>query len=392
MRRDRPLLPIFLTVVIDLLGFGIVLPLLPLYADKWNASPLMIAMLFTAFSALQFVSAPLWGRLSDRIGRRPVLLVGLAGSVASYLLFAIASFDALLMLLFVSRITAGIFGGTISTAYAYIADVTSTEERGRGMALIGMAFGIGFTLGPAVGGLGHELNVAAPGFIAAALSAIAFLFAWRNLPEPEGHKPAPRRSWFDVSAFRDALRAETIGAILLINFLVITCFSLMESTVGLLGRRIHKLEFWQIGLLFTYLGFWTALTQGMIVRRYMKRVGETRFVIAGVVTLGLGMAAFGNAPTLGWLIALAPLAVLGFGMVTPSLNSLLSRRSAADVQGGIMGVNQSLQSLSRIVGPLIGLPLFGIQTHLPFYVGAGMMGFCLVLALALAKRSVADRS
>ncbi len=392
MRSPRPLLSIFLTVVIDLLGFGIVLPLLPLYGDEWGMSPASIAVLFTAFSGMQFLTAPLWGRLSDRIGRRPVLLVGLAGSIVSYALFAVSALDQALVLLFVSRFTAGIFGGTISTAYAYIADVTTSEERGRGMALIGMAFGIGFTLGPAIGGLGHAWDPTVPGIIAACLSAIAFLFAWRRLPEPEGHKPAPRQSWFDLRAFGEAMRAETIGAILLLNFATVTCFSLMESTVGLLGRREHDLSILQIGLLFTYLGFWTALTQGMIVRRYMKKVGEQRFAVLGTLILGAGMAAFGFAPSLGWLIALAPLAVLGFGMVTPSLNSLLSRRSAADMQGGIMGVNQSLQSLSRIVGPLIGLPLFGILQPLPFWVGAGMMGGCFVMALALARRGVADRS
>jgi len=392
MRSPRPLLSIFLTVVIDLLGFGIVLPLLPLYGDEWAMSHLMIGLLFTAFSGMQFLTAPLWGRLSDRIGRRPVLLIGLAGSVASYALFGIAAFDKMVTLLFISRLTAGVFGGTISTAYAYIADVTTTEERGRGMALIGMAFGIGFTLGPAIGGLGHAWNPAAPGFIAASLSAIAFLFAWRKLPEPEGHKPSPRRSWFDLKSFKNAMRAETIGAILLLNFVTVTCFSLMESTVGLLGRREYGLSILHIGLLFTYLGFWTALTQGMIVRRYMKRVGEQRFVISGTLVLGAGMLAFGFAPPLGWLIALAPLAVLGFGMITPSLNSLLSRRTAADMQGGVMGVNQSLQSLSRIVGPLIGLPLFGLMRPLPFWVGAGMMGVCFLMALALARRGVADRS
>lgn len=392
MRSPRPLLAIFLTVVIDLLGFGIVLPLLPLYADEWKASPTTIALLFTAFSALQFVSAPLWGRLSDRIGRRPVILIGLAGSCVSYALFAVAAIDQLLVLLFVSRVTAGIFGGTISTAYAYIADVTTTEERGRGMALIGMAFGIGFTLGPAVGGFGHAIHPTAPGLIAAALSLIAFLYAWRKLPEPEGHKPAPRRSWLDLGAFRDAMRAPTVGTILLLVFVTVTCFSLMESTVGLLGKRVYQLEFHEIGLLFTYLGFWTAFTQGFIVRRYMKHVGETRYVILGTLILGGGMAAFALAPSLTWLIALSPLAVLGFGMVQPSLNSLLSRRSAKDVQGGIMGVNQSLQSLSRIVGPLIGLPLFGIDTRLPFWAGAAMMGLCFFGALVLARTQVEDQS
>ncbi len=390
--RKPGLLPIFLTVVIDLLGFGIVLPLLPLYADEWKTPEGVIALLFTSFSALQFVSAPMWGRLSDRIGRRPVILVGLAGSFLSYGLFAVAAVDQLLALLFVSRITAGIFGGTISTAYAYIADVTTSDERGRGMALIGAAFGIGFTIGPAIGGFGHALHPTVPGIVAAALSATAFFFAWTQLAEPERHKPAPRRSWLDLGAFRAAMRAETVGMILLIVFITVTCFSLMESTVALLGKRVYDLDYKQIGLVFMYLGFWTAFTQGFLVRRYMKRVGEQRFALAGTVVLGGGMAGFGLAPSVGWLIGLAPLAVLGFGMVLPSLNALLSRRSAANVQGGVMGVNQSLQSLARIAGPLIGLPLFRVWAPLPFFVGAGMMALSFAGAFYLAVRPVDDAS
>ena len=392
MRRDSPLISVFLTVVIDLLGFGIVLPLLPLYADEMHAGHLEIALLFSAFSALQFLSAPLWGRLSDRIGRRPVILVGLAGSVASYLLFGVGAAQGAMGILFASRITAGLFGGTISTAYAYIADVTSASERGRGMALIGVAFGIGFTIGPVIGGLGHKLDPMAPGLIAAGLSLFAFLFAWRRLPEPARHKPAARRTWFDLSAFRGAMSTPTVPVLLFVGFLTVTCFALMESTLGLLGKRTYELDFAQVGLLFMYLGFCSALAQGFVVRRYMDKVGEQRFILGGAATLAVGMLGFGFAPSLGWLLGLAPLAVLGFAMITPSVNSLLSRRSAADVQGGVMGVSQSLQSLARIVGPMIGLPLFGVHVPLPFWAGAGIMGVCLVLGLALARRRVADRS
>ena len=389
-KPDRPLLPIFLTVVIDLLGFGIVLPLLPLYGREFGASHATIALIFISYSGMQFISAPLWGRLSDRIGRRPVILLGLMGSVLSYACFAWASVAELLPLLFVSRLTAGVFGGTISTAYAYIADVTPPEERGRGMALIGISFGIGFTIGPAIGGIGHSIHAAAPGVIATGFSLIAFLFAWRRLVEPEGHVPAPRRNWLDLGAFRQAFAVAGVRVILLLGFLAVTCFALMESTLGLLGRDEFHFDYWQVGLLFTYLGFFSALAQGMIVRRYMKKVGEYRFVIFGSITLTIGLVLLAVVRDTWLLIGIAPLSVVGFALISPSLNSLLSRRSGADVQGGVMGVNQSLQSLARIAGPGIGLPLLGVAVPLPFWFGAGLMAVCLLLGVHLSRHRVDD--
>jgi DHA1 family tetracycline resistance protein-like MFS transporter len=390
--RKGSLVPLFLTVVIDLLGFGIVLPLLPLYGREFGASHTVIGLLFISFSGLQFLSAPLWGRLSDLIGRRPVILIGLAGSFASYALFGVAALSSTLALLFVSRSIAGIFGGTISTAYAYIADVTTTEERGRGMALIGVAFGVGFTLGPAIGGVGHWFHPAVPGAVAAAFSLTALFFAWRRLPEPERRAVRKARTWLDVRALGRAMRMPTVGLILFLAFVNVTCFALMESTAALLGRRVYHFSTLEIGLLFSSLGFWLILAQGFIVRRYMRRVGETRFVIIGAATLGLGLLGLGLADRFWMLALVSPLPVLGFGMIAPSLSSLLSRRSAADVQGGVLGVSQSLQSLARIVGPMVGLPLFGLSTGLPFFVGAAVMAVALGRAIHLATRRVADAS
>lgn len=387
--RTPGLLSIFLTVVIDLLGFGIVLPLLPLYADRYGASELVIGLLFTSFSAMQFVAAPLWGRWSDRVGRRPAILVGLCGSLLSYLLFAWAAHAESLAGLFASRLTAGVFGGTIATAYAYIADVTPPKERGRGMALIGMAFGIGFTLGPALGGLGHALHPAAPGLLAATFSAGALAYALRRLPEPARHVPAERTHWLDLGALRAALGAPGIARILLLTFVTVACFALMESTLSLLAQRAHAFDQTQVGLLFSWLGFWSALTQGVLVRRWLKRVGEPRMAAAGTLVLGLGLWGLSWAPGVGWLAVLSPLAVLGFGMTLPSLNGLLSQRSGAGVQGGVLGVSQSIQSLARIAGPLVGLPLFGRAAGLPFEVGAGAMGLALLLALGLGRAPAA---
>jgi MFS family permease len=386
-------MPIFLTVVIDLLGFGIVLPLLPLYGREYGASHVVVGLLFISFSGLQFVSAPLWGRLSDRLGRRPVILLGLLGSFASYALFAVAAWQSVLALLFVSRLTAGVFGGTISTAYAYIADVTPSEERGRAMALIGVAFGVGFTLGPAVGGLGHALHPAAPGVIAAGFSLTALLFAWRRLAEPDRHVVGETRTWLDLATLRDALRRPTIGPILLLGWLTVTVFALLESTLGLLGREAYEFDYWEVGLLFSYLGFWSIVTQGWFVRRYIKRFGEVRFALIGSFVLAVSMLGLGVMERSLWLLAVvSPFTVLGAGMIGPALASLLSRRTPPDVQGGIMGVNQSLQSLARIVGPMVGLPLFGVSVPLPFYVGAGAMAVACLLAVRLAARDVPDAS
>lgn len=374
--RRSPLLAIFLTVVIDLLGFGIVLPLLPLYADEHGAPGAVIGLLFVAFSGMQFLTAPLWGRWSDRVGRRPVILLGLLGSFLSYLLFAVSEvLPQPLLWLFISRITAGVFGGTISTAYAYIADVTSDKERGRGMALIGMAFGIGFTIGPAIGGLGYRLHPMAPGLIAAGFSALAWLYAWRSLTEPERRRPTTRGTWLDLAAFRRAIGRPGIGLLLVAVFVTVTSFALMESTLGLLAKKVYTFDIQQVGLLFTYLGFWIALTQGMIVRRLLPRVGEVRMARAGALLLAVGLLLLSMDQTVLYLATVAPLSVLGFGMVTPSVNALLSRRTPADEQGGVMGISQSLQSLARIVGPMMGLSLFGVSWPLPFRIGAaGMLG------------------
>ena len=385
MRRS-PLLAVFLTVMIDLLGFGLILPLLPLYAEDYQASKATVGLLFASFSAMQFVFAPLWGRLSDRIGRRPVLLVGLAGSLVSYTLFALAETTPYpLAVLFVSRIAAGLFGGTITTAFAYIADVTTVEERGRGMALVGAAFGVGFTLGPALGGLGHHyLGSMAPGFIAAGFSAFAFLYCLLVLPEPERHVPGEGEGWLQFGGLGRILRLEGARTLLLVSFIAVSAFALFESTLAMLARE--RFENWTPmanGWLFAYIGFWLIVAQGWFVRRYMQRVGERRFILLGTLCLALGMLGIGYAKS-PWLIgAVAPVAVFGLAMITPSVASLLSQKARSGTQGEVQGVNQSVQSLARIVGPVSGGVLLGMGLVLPYQVGAAAMLLAFVVGLRL---------
>ncbi len=377
-------------MVIDLLGFGIVMPLLPRYAELHGATGLQRGLLFACFSGMQFLFAPLWGRVSDRVGRRPVLLLGLVGSVVAYLLFAVAELTAFaLPLLFVSRIAAGISGATISTASAYIADVTTPEQRGRGMALIGAAFGIGFTLGPVIGGLGHSIHVSAPGLFAAGFSALAFLFAWRNLPEPERHHAARARGWLERSAVRAALATPSIPRLLLLAVLATSAFAMFESTLSVLTHRRFALSTPENGWLFAYIGLWLILAQGLLVRRLMPRLGEVKLVRAGTVLLATGLAAIALASSTAALYGVIPLTVVGFAFLTPSLSSLVSRRTSPQTQGEVLGLYQSGLSLARIIGPLAGNALQDLRLDLPYLGGAAALALAFLLALGLREASSA---
>lgn len=405
-KARSPLLALFLAVLIDLLGFGIVLPLLPQYAKDYEAGPLMLGVLMASFSAMQFLFAPVWGRLSDRVGRRPVLMIGLAGSMLSYALFGLAEVEGVaaalgcatpVPLLLASRILAGLFGATIGTAYAYIADVTDATTRGRGMALIGAAFGLGFTIGPSIGGYANDLiGRPAPGLIAAGLSAVALLVAWRTITEPARHTRAHARGWDGLRQLGSALGAPTVGAILLLQFLATFCFANMEGTLALFARAHPELRYDPAanGHLFSYLGLCLLIAQGAVVRRLLPRIGEVRFNVAGCVLLAVGLVAVPGATAEWHVWAALAVAVFGFAIVTTSMASLLSLRTPESMQGEILGVNQSSLSLARIFGPAVGIALLphelegAAATRLawPFWLAGGLMLLGLVWAIALARR------
>jgi MFS family permease len=394
--RPGSLLVVFLTVFIDLLGFGIVLPLLPIYAREFttDSTGWTIALLMSSYSIMQFLVAPLWGRLSDRIGRRPVLMVGLLGSVLFYSLFALASIYHSLTLLFLSRIGAGIAGATISTAHAYIADTTTLEKRNQGMALIGAAFGLGFTFGPLLGLAamwgGRAEPGPAPGYLAAGLSAVALLMAVFMLPESLTTRSAhARRSWFDLGALRSALSIPSIGLLLLTSFLCVVAFGNFESTLSLLlkdERQGFDLTYQQLFGVFAYIGLVLALVQGGVVRQLAKRFDEGALGTAGTLIMiaGLGILAAAQwSESIAVLLFALAVCVAGFAFITPSLNSMISRRTDPAAQGGVMGITQSTSSLARIVGPLIGIPLFHVHVLMPMWVGmtlllAGLL--CVILA------------
>lgn len=405
MSRSRSHLSIiFLVVFIDLLGFGIVLPLLPRYGEHFQADKTTLGLLMASFSAMQFLFAPLWGRLSDRIGRRPVLLVGLIGSTLSYFFFArVTEYGnsgpifglGPIFWLFVTRIGAGIAGATIPTAQAYISDVTDTAHRGKGMALIGAAFGIGFTFGPLLGSFFVPDKVgtapsAAPGYVAAILSGLSFIAALVLLPEslkPESKSAS--RSWFNVTAFQAALARPFVGMILLSIFLTTFAFAQFESTLSLLTKSLDVGERGNF-YVFAYIGFVLTLAQGGLVRRLMPRLGEFRMSLAGVTLMTIGLAAIGlvslvqNTQAVFYLLfAILPIAVVGFSATTPSLQSLLSLNTHEDEQGGTLGVGQSISSLARILGPVVGLSLQKSDVALPYWFGAGLMAVSAFLVLTL---------
>jgi MFS family permease len=430
------LLIVFLVVFIDLLGFGIVLPLLPLYATELleplfpgDAARVMrgtiLGVLMACFSLMQFIFAPLWGRVSDRIGRRPILLLGLAGSVVFYSLFAVASEVGLgpqkaaglgLVLLFVARLGAGVAGATIATAQAVIADSTPPDKRARGMALIGAAFGIGFTFGPLLGFASLFVDLpAAPGAAAAILSLGALLLAWARLPETlrQGAPPVGRRGWLSVARLVEVLRMPSVGVLVATFFLATFAFGSLESTLALVNkllltgsveetraitrealRTTERSNF----LVFAYVGLVLMLVQGLIYRRLVQSVGEVRFLRLGLVLMAVGLA--GAAEVLEHRVRLAEaglllpvalgdmtVAVMGFAFLTPSVQALISRRSDPTRQGEVLGVNQSAAALARILGPFLGITLFFLSpTHqLPYICGALLLAAVFLFSLRIQQ-------
>jgi len=390
-----PLVFIFLTVFIDLLGFGMIIPLLAVYSKAYGASQSELGLLFACFSGMQFVFAPMWGRLSDRIGRRPVLIGGLLGTAGSYLLFG---FAGSMPLIFASRILAGFFGANISTAQAYIADVTTPENRAKGMGLIGAAFGLGFTLGPWIGGELAAISPQAPGFLAAGLSLAAATFGYLKLPEPPRIRHAATRI-FRFDQARHAARDARIGIVLLLSFFFVFAFAGFESMFLVFGLRefpavfhmsdsVEKATFDQViaaapiaGRYMGLIGILSAIVQGGLIRRLVPRFGETSLAIAGPILLAVSYAILGLATSWSVVILACAILPLGFGLNNPTLQSLVSRASPPAEQGAYLGINQSMLSLARATGPVCaGLAFDSFGARSPFFLGALLLVGCALLA------------
>lgn len=395
-----PLAVIFLTVFIDLLGFGIVLPLLPVYSQAYGASEFELGLLFSCFSGMQFLFAPMWGRLSDRVGRRPVLIGGLLGTSASYVLFA---FSNSMPLLFVSRLLAGFFGANVSTALAYIADVTTPENRAKGMGLIGAAFGLGFTFGPLIGGELTRFSPHYPGYFAAGLSLVAAIFGYVKLVEPPKSRAGSRV--FGMSQVRHAASDARIGVLFVLSFLSIMAFSNFEAMFARFGLAVFPEQFGVpisvaeatreqlmaaapiTGRYLCLVGILSAIIQGGLIRPLVPRFGEPTLAVVGQFVLGVALLVLGLANSWTMVIVGCLLMPLGFGLNNPSLNGLISRATPPDEQGAYLGLNQSVASLARMSGPpLAGLVFHAIGPHAPFLVGAGVLLVAALLANGYRSR------
>jgi DHA1 family tetracycline resistance protein-like MFS transporter len=379
---------LFLIVFVDLVGFGLIIPLLPFYGERFAASPQLVTMLLAVYSLMAMIAAPLWGRLSDRIGRRPVLMASMFAAALAYLWLGLAS---ALWMLFAARALAGACAGNIAAAQAYVADVTPPERRARGMGMIGAAFGLGFIIGPAVGGIvaGNELATAdleTPGLIAAGLSLIAFLGVVLLLPEsrPPGERGQPSRG--RIAALCNALGRPVLSRLLVVFFLVILAFAGMESTFALWAMRQFDWGPAQVGYALTFVGLLSAIMQGGLIGMLTRRFGEERLMLSGLALIALGLLVLPFAHHLApLLVALAALA-LGMGAMQPTLNSLISRCAGPEEQGEVMGVAQSIGSLSRVLGPLIAGALFeAFGRNSPFLWGAVLVGGALLVGWRLPR-------
>ncbi len=375
---------LFLIVFVDLVGFGLVIPLLPFYAERFTASPLAMTALFATFSLMSFLTAPLWGRLSDRVGRRPVLMASMAAAALAYIWMAFAT---QLWVLFAARAFAGACAGNIAAAQAYVADVTPPEKRAKGMGMIGAAFGLGFIIGPVIGGViaGDDVataDLATPCLIAAALSFIGFLGIVFLLQEslPEGVQQQRRGR---LASARAALSRPGLGRLLLVFFLVILAFSGMETVFAWWAIAQFGWGPRATGFVFFYVGLLSAAMQGGLIGPLTRRLGEERLMLAGLSLIAFGLAVMPVAATVPLLLVSVSALALGMGAMQPSINSLISRRAGIERQGEVMGVAQSAGSLARVVGPIIAGALFaGFGRNTPFLWGAALV----VAALAIGWR------
>jgi MFS transporter, DHA1 family, tetracycline resistance protein len=357
---NRQLLAIFFTILINLIGFGIIIPLLPLYAQSMGASPLVIGSLFMAYSLSQMLASPVLGAWSDRWGRRPVLLLSILGTVVSFVMLALAHN---VVMLFASRIVDGLSGGNIPTARAYISDITEPRDRARSFAWLGAAFGLGFVVGPAMGGALSTLGFAAPAWAAAGLAAAAAAMAWFWLPETVHRAPAEGRSgWAAVPRF---LRRSPLGTVLAVDWAYWLAAAAYQTTFALFAAQRFGLGVREIGYLLSFAGAVGAVVQLTLVGPAVRRLGERRALAAGLFIAGAAFAAIAVVDRIWLLVVLILPASIGTGLASPSLMSLISRAARPGEQGAVQGVAGTLESLGRAVGPVWGNGLLGLYGEGP---------------------------
>ncbi len=374
---SRPLLVIFLTIFVNLIGFGIIIPLLPFYAETFGASPLVVGLLFAVYSICQLVAAPVLGDWSDRHGRRPILVFSLAGTVISFVMLAVAHG---LAMLFLARMVDGLSGGNISTARAYVADITEPKDRARAYGLIGAAFGLGFILGPAIGGLLARWGLAVPIWAAAFITLVAMVFAILWLPETVHRAHAGFGNPF---VYLPAMLGRAhVGRMLVIDFLYWFAFSIFQTTFALFAAYRFGFDAIRTGYFFSAFGVLGAVVQGGFIRPVVRLYGDKAVFLAGlgISALGLVAAAYSGS-VLVFTMTLVPLA-LGMGFGHPTVASLVSRAGRADEQGRIQGAASAVESLGRTIGPVWGnASLQHVSVATPYVSAAGFLMLTLLVTL-----------
>lgn len=356
MTNKKLLSSIFLIVFIDLLGFSLILPLLPFYAETFGATPFVVGLLVADYAAAQLVGAPLLGRLSDRYGRRPVLVISVFGGFAGFLLLGLA--DSLLML-FLARALAGLTGGNISVAQAYISDVTDEKDRGRGLGLIGAAFGLGFIIGPAAGGLLSRWGFSVPAFLAAALALLNLILVYFWLPEsltPEKRQALARstRPPFTLQALLAVLRRPYVGPLLYTRFFFALAFSTFQTIFTLYGQYRFNLNSQNTGFILAYVGVLSVITQGFVIGRLTGRFSDPQLILGATGVMAFSLIGWALAPSIAaLLIILAPIALAG-GVLNTIINSAISKSVSAVEIGGTLGLSAALESLTRVIAPSVG--------------------------------------
>lgn len=379
--KGSPIAILFMAVLVDMLGFGIVIPVLPFYALEMGASAVEVTLLIASFSAMQMAATPIWGRVSDSRGRRPLIIAGLFASAVSYLIFGLANS---LWLLLLSRVAAGAAGGTISVAHAYVADTTKAEERAHGMGLIGAAAGLGVMLGPAIGGFFSEISLAAPGYVAATLCAVNGIGAIFLLPESRPKEKRGGGRTGQTATIRGWIRtlsSPPLSLVLGVYFLGITSFTAMTALLALYFEAEFGIGAREMGFMFAIAGGVTVVVRGVVLGRLVKRFGEIATVRTGAISLGLSFLLIPFVPGFGWAMAVVPFYAFGAGTMFPALATLTSFASDADSQGSVLGGSQFVGGLGRVAGPLWAGFLFQeIAFDTPFHVAAALAAIALILS------------
>lgn len=390
----KPLVIIFLTVFIYLLGFGIIIPILPLLSVHLGASAFQTGLLMSVYSLMQFIFSPIWGRLSDRYGRRPILLISLGGEVIAYIIFALARN---LEWLFFARILSGFFGASISTASAYVSDITTTKERSKGMALIGAAFGLGFLFGPAIGGgltvwaqhLSPDpfFRTSFSSYWVSGLCLATFIFAYKFLPETVAKKneadakaeASKKRSRWEI--FLQYFKTPVVGSLILAYFFASVAMSMMESTLVLFMKDKFNWGVKEVSFGFAYIGVIMVFTQGYLVRKLIPKMGEKHVLRLGLISLAMGFIGIALANSIAFMAVTQTLVALGLGFLNPATLGSISLLTPNDQQGAVLGTTQGMSSLGRIIGPAMGGALFGSLSIVSPYIASGSLAIISLLVV-----------